>query len=127
MKKLKYLSIFFVCTLSQFAFASPLEWNDLGMAKTYSLRQEINFQGKIIIPAGEKFEMQDYISQDFFSYFEMHALECDDPTLTSEMILVTPEASDQSSDQSVGVKIQEDCNIGVWVETKDLNSPSLFE
>lgn len=117
----------FLITTPTLAKTTPLNWAALDSTRDYKLAQEIKFDGIITINAGDSFELKDYAGDNpFFVYYEMRAKNCAQPKLTSEMILITPELSD-SDDRAVGVELDENCTVGVWVELKDLYSPSLFE
>ena len=60
-------------------------------------------------------------------YFQIHLSECKNPELTAEMILINPSPMDNSRDRSVGIELNQDCNVGVYVEPIDYYSSSLLE
>jgi hypothetical protein len=125
MKKLTlFLSLAFLMN-SLSAMATTLSWGELNFSKQYSLKQDIAFEDGYILKTGSPFILKDLIAEESsFIYYEMHSENCAHPEKSSEMVLVTPIGSDES--QSVGVKMEKGCHLSLWVETKDLNSSTLF-
>lgn len=132
MKKLS-LSLFlvFFSLLIQPTYAKisneALEWPDLEMNHEYELNQMISFPDLIDFKSGEKFEMVDIIAGDIPAvYFQFQQVDCKKPELQAEMIIINPNPEDHSTDRSIAVELEKNCLVGIWVELKDLYSPSVF-
>jgi hypothetical protein len=126
MKNLLMLFLVFLAFQNS-AFADALKWGDLELNSTYHLKQEINFDGVAKFKAGDSFEVLDSISEDGpVIVFLMHFKECQNPDLTSEMILVNPMPEDTSRDRSVGIELKSGCNLQIYLEPRDFYSSSLF-
>ncbi len=111
-----------------FAHAEALPWADLELYQTYKLNQTISFPDGPEFKAGEKMYMMDYIVGDIpVIYWQMHAEDCKNPDAKAEMILVNPTPEDTTRDRSIAVALSEGCNLDVWVEIKDIYSPSILE
>ena len=124
MKKLFMLSCVF--GLSN-VYSSTLEWGDLDLNQRYQLNQNINIENVISYKMGDKFEMLDRIGGEIpVIYFQMHSVKCENPNLTSEMILINPNPKDTSTDRTIAIQLEENCNLGMWVEVKDYYSPSIY-
>lgn len=109
------------------SLAADLEWGDLELYEQYTLNQDIEFPGVTVLSAGEKFELRDVMAGGPpLTYFEMHLVDCKDPDLSTEMIIVNPSPEDQGRDRSVGVQLDVGCNLSIWVEARDHYSRSLF-
>lgn len=122
--------LLFTLVLSLMAFAvhaEALEWGDLDLNEQYILNQDINFDNVITFKKGDRFEVMDRMGGEIPAiYFQLHSVKCDDPTLTSEMILVNPNPKD-TRDRTIALQLTEGCNIDLWVEVKDYYSASILD
>lgn len=119
--------LIFVMIFQVSAHAADLEWGDLELYNQYVLNQAVSFPGTIEIAKGETFEILDVIAGEAsLIYFQLHLVNCQNPDLVSEMILINPSPNDQSRDRSVGLQMDTGCNLSVWVEARDYYSASLF-
>lgn len=126
MKKMLVLSLLLAMTQT-ISEAAVLEWGDLELYEQYTLNQTIEFPGVAEIKAGERFELRDTMAGGPpLTYFEFHLLDCQQPDLTSEIIIVNPSPLDQTRDRSVGVQLDVGCNLSIWVEGRDHYTHSLF-
>jgi hypothetical protein len=108
--------------------AATLEWGDLDLYERYTLNQEINFENKVTLKPGDSFDMLDRIGGEIPAiYLQFHSVKCENPDLSSEMILINPNPNDTSTDRTIAVELEEGCNLGLWVEVKDYYSPSIFD
>ena len=108
--------------------AQTLEWGDLEMYQKYTLRSEIKFDSGLTFKPGATFEMFDAHSEGApIIYMQFHFDGCTDPYHTEDVILVNPSPEDTTRDRSIGVQLEEGCNLGVFVEPADYYSPSIFE
>lgn len=126
MKKIILTFFFLLLTLST-AFAGGLDWSDIELNEDYYLSQSIKFPGIVEFKKDDKFEVLDIFTGDSnIIYYQMHLINCKEPDLQAEMILINPSPEDRSHDHSVGVELEEGCNLGIWIEASDYYSPSLF-
>lgn len=127
MKSQFLLSIVF-SLLTMKAYSAALEWGDLDLNNRYILNKEINLDDKIVLHAGDKFDMLDRFGGEVpIIYLQFHSLICQNPDLTSEMVVINPSPEDSSRNRSVAVQLEEGCNIGIFVEPVDYYSNSLFD
>lgn len=123
----KMFAVFFLVLFSSIVRAESLPWTDLELYETYTLNQTISFPEGYEFSAGNTVEVRDYIAAGIpVVYWQMHVEDCKNPDATAEMILVNPSPEDTTSDRSIAVALTEGCNLDVWVETKDLFSPSIL-
>ncbi len=60
-------------------------------------------------------------------YIEASRWNCQDNHATADLILMTPKNSPSSTQNEVGIDYNEDCNIGIYIEAKDINQPGIFK
>jgi hypothetical protein len=126
MKSLILSALVFI-SFQNLSFANTLEWGDLETNSRYLLNKKITFPGIAVFNIGDKFDVLDTISEDGpVIYYQMHLVDCKNPDLTAEMILVNPSPND-TRDRSVGVQLEAGCNLGIYLEPRDFYSPSLFD
>jgi len=128
MMKQIILVSFFVFQFQRFAFASvAINWAEMELNNEYTLNKEISFPGIFDIPAGTKANFMDVMAGEApIVYIQMQLENCQDTEQEAEMILINPSPEDTSSDRSVAVTLERNCNLGIFVELKDLYSPSLL-
>lgn len=122
MKKIIFLvSLVFSTSI----FAANLEWYDLEMYGRYFLKQDITFDNGISFKAGEQFDMLDFIAGGVpVAFFQMHQVNCQNADQTAEMILV--DVPGENKNTVIGAQLEEGCNLGLYVETKDFFTESPF-
>jgi hypothetical protein len=124
---MKKLLIFLSVIYSSISNANALEWGDLELYERYTLKEDIVFPGVIDFKKGDSFDFYDRIGgNNLVMYFQFHSVKCENPDLTSEMILMNPSPEDTARDRTIALQLEEGCNIGIWVEVRDYYSPSLF-
>ncbi len=107
--------------------ANVAEWADIELYQTLELKQDISFPGVIDFKTGAKFEVLDTMpSAGGLVYYAIHSVKCDNPDLTADMILVNPSPEETKIDRSVGVALDEGCDLDIWVEGRDYYTQSLF-
>ncbi|MGZ3691752.1 MAG: hypothetical protein ACXVAX_09620 [Pseudobdellovibrio sp.] len=126
MKLTLVLSLLFAGILAQ---AAQLNWSDVEAGHKYILTTDIKINETITLKKGDAFEYQDLLSGEVpVLYLTFKNLQCTDPSLkTDDTVLVNPAPEDHSTDRSVGVLLDSDCVVGIYVEPKDYYYPSLFE
>lgn len=121
MKILTTLSFF----ISFSAFASNVQWNDLELYNEYKTTQEIVFDNGVTFPAGEVFEMRlmDPLTIPGYPmlYLQFHQKNCVNVDQTADLSLLTIGST------VVGIEMEEGCNLGMYLEVKDVYSDSSFE
>ena len=122
-----FLAVFAFMLLQNLAFCANLEWGDIEAYNQYKLTQAITFPGIIDLKADQKYETLDIVTMDSsLIYFQMHQVDCKNPDLVADMILINPTPEDRSRDHSVGIQLEEGCNLGIWIEASDYFYSSLF-
>lgn len=122
---MRALFLFTILT-STVANAGTLSWSEIAAGQAVTLRQKFTLG-----PNGPTFNAD----LDFAvltaeplsipaSMIRLREEPCVEPSRTSPMELVTPEGNQESS--AVGLQLSGDCVWKVFVETKDLETPSLF-
>lgn len=119
-----------LCTffaLQNIALSAQLDWSDIEAYNQYKLSQTITFPGIAEFSVNQKFVTLDIITVDSnLIYYQMHLLDCQNPDLVADMILINPNPEDRSRDHSVGVQLEEGCNLGIWIEPADYFGASFF-
>ncbi|MDO9181923.1 MAG: hypothetical protein Q7U04_05925 [Bacteriovorax sp.] len=125
----KLLIIFFVfMTFQNFSKASTADWSDIELNQQYRLSLPISFPGIPDFQKGEKIEILDYnAGEGSVIYYLAHYLNCKNPDLEAEMILVNPNPEDRGHDHSVGILLETGCNLGIFIEPTDYFSQSIFD
>lgn len=86
------------------------------------------FENGVVIPAGEVFEMRalDALSIPGYPmfYMQFHQQNCKNVDQTAELSIL--EVNGESGRTSVGVDLEEGCNIGMYLEVKDYYKDSAF-
>jgi hypothetical protein len=127
MKNLLFITLAFI-SFQNLSFANTLEWGDLETNSRYLLNQTITFPGIAEFKIGDKFDVLDSINESGpVMYYQMHLVNCQNPDLTADMILVNPSPNDTTRDRSVGIQLEAGCNLGIFLEPRDFYSPSLFD
>jgi hypothetical protein len=120
-----FLFGFFILNLN---ITYATDWSDLELYEQYSLDQAINIPEILQVSKGEKFEVFDiFAGGSSLIYFQMHLVNCQNPDLVSDIILMNPSPKDLPNNRSVGIQLETGCNFNIWVEGKDFYSNSLFK
>lgn len=100
-----------------------LEWYDFEIEKSYVLKSDIFFEKEEInLKKGNHFKLFEIISLPMqVSIFQFEVGNCSAPDISTEMIIV------DSFDSRVGVQLQVNCILEIYVELKDYFTESLFE
>lgn len=108
------------------AFAS-LNWDDLEVGPKYHLAFDLTFDNGAELKIDTPLILQEAISfQAPIIYFAFKNIACKDPKLTADLILFNPEPDDHIHDKSVGVQLEEDCIVGVYIEPRFYYNKSLL-
>jgi hypothetical protein len=104
-----------------------LNWDDLEVGPKYHLAFDLKFDNGVELLTDSPLVLQEAISfQAPVMYFAFKMLDCRNPNLTADMILFNPEPDDQTHDKSVGVELDRDCIVGVYIEPRFYYNKSLL-
>lgn len=104
-----------------------LNWDDLEVGPKYHLAFDLKFDNGLELKTDTPLILKEAISfQAPVIYFAFQNLACKDPNLTAEMILFNPEPEDHVHDKSVGVELDKDCVVGVYIEPRFYYNKSLL-
>jgi hypothetical protein len=127
MKSFLMMSLAFVFFQS-FSQAYAAQWSDLELNSRYLLNHTISFPGIAEFNKGEKVDLLDFVAGEGpVMYYQVHLLDCKNPELEAEMILVNPAPEDTTRDRSIAVQLETGCNLGIFLEPIDYYSPSIFD
>lgn len=123
----KLILLFLSCLFSLVAKAEVLTWNDLDFDQHLQLLQKITFENAVELPRGANFALinREPLSAPGVSLvlFTFKASVCNMPAQEAELTIVEIATR---PDYSVGVELQRDCALIVYVEAKDYYSSSFF-
>lgn len=106
---------------------APLSWFDLDSGQRVELTQKISL-GEKVFPAGTSLELVSKeplaIPGASLELLKLEQAPCPRPEWESEMEIVLPDGNPESS--SVGIQLEQNCRWWVYVEEKDLFTPSFF-
>lgn len=113
---------------SSAAMAAPLQWFDLDAGRGFALTQDLELGGQPF-KAGTRLWLEDReplaVPGAPISFYTLYQSPCLTPNAASGLEIVVPAGNPESS--AVGVELSEGCNWGIYVEDKDLFTPSFFE
>lgn len=119
------LLLFF--TVSARAEPSRLQWYDLEVGQGLALTQEVVLGGHPF-KAGTQLWLEDReplaVPGAPLSFYTLYQSPCLEPESASQLEIIVPEGNAESS--AVGVELTEGCNWGIYVEDKDLFTPSFL-
>lgn len=123
MKLVLLFSILFATSNSY----AQLNWDDLEVGPKYHLAFDLTFDNGVELKADTPLILQEAISfQAPVIYFAFKNIACTDTNLTADMILFNPEPDDHVHDKSVGVELDKDCTVGVYIEPRFYYNKSLL-
>jgi hypothetical protein len=110
------------------SYAKNLDWNEIELYNRYSLNYPISFLGTIEFKVGDRFEVLSANADGGpVLYYQFHFIDCKNPTIEAEMILINHNPADTSRDRSIGVELERGCNLGIYLEPLDMYSSSIFK
>jgi len=130
MTKLILLLFIMFPTISYSSYVDLENINWINLSKIINERvvlgQSIQFENKLVLNQNTEMIINDYeLLPINVAYLNFSILDCN-ANQASKMILVLPKNSDQSRNREVGVQLQENCLLEIYVETRDLYSVSFF-
>lgn len=122
MKLIYFLTTFFA-TFG--VWAAPLTWSDLDAGHLYHSAFKIEMaDGVLIHPEQELLLLEKYSLGTPLVFFKFRDMKCVDLSLKTELILFNPDPY-TADDSSVGMSYETNCEIDVYVETKDYYDMSI--
>ncbi|MBC7426987.1 MAG: hypothetical protein H7336_00155 [Bacteriovorax sp.] len=125
MKKIILLA---AISFSSSIFAASVQWSDLEQYNGYKITQKLVFENGVTLPAGDVYELNEIEALSIPGYpmmlYGFHKKNCTTPDQTADISIV--EVPGQDWDVEVGIQLEEGCNLGVYLEVKDLYSGSTF-
>lgn len=97
--------------------AHSLQWSDMEAEHKYLLNEDIAINDSIKLSKGDALLLEDVMSGEvpvIFYTFKNHM--CSDPSQTAEMVIY----------KGMGVELQSDCKVEIYVEPTDYYSESFF-
>lgn len=123
MKFILSIAVLFLSANAQ----AGLNWDDLEVGPKYHLAFDLKFDNGAELNVDTPLILQEAISfQAPVIYFAFKNIACKDPNLTAEMILFNPEPDDHAHDKSVGIELEKDCIVGVYIEPRFYYNKSLL-
>jgi hypothetical protein len=109
------------------ALLSILAWNDPEAGDRLALTQKITL-GPASFVAGTSLRLEEKeplaVPGAPLMYLRLTEEKCEHPEWESEMEIVTPAGNEEAS--AVGVQLSKDCNWEIYIEQKDMLTPSFF-
>ena len=106
------------------ALLAALSWMDLEPASPVRLTEKVTL-GEPSFPAGTRLFLEEKEGLGIpVVRYKLREADCAHPEWESEMVIITPRGNEESS--AVGVQLSRGCTWEVFVEQKDLLTPSLF-
>lgn len=124
---MKFLIVLFFIFFTQFIFAETLNWDDLETGRKFTLVTDIKFPEGASLSKGDALVVEDIGGGMGLIWMTFSNLMCQDPSMTTEMVLVNPEPDDFQDDKSVSVKLDENCQVNIYLEMRHYYNKSLFE
>jgi hypothetical protein len=120
------ISIFLAVILTTAsALAGPISWSDLDADYLYRSAFKIEMaDGVVIHPDQQLLLLEKYSLGTPLVFFKFRDMACEDLSLKTELILFNPDP-DTADDSSVGMSYETNCEIDVYVETKDYYDKSI--
>ena len=116
---MKYFVLVLAQLVSFTAWSAVLDWSDLEVGPKYHLNADIQFENGYILKKDTPLVLQEAIAmQAPIIYLAFRNIICTDPTLTADLSLFNPEPDDLDNNKSVGVLLDTDCILGVYVEPR---------
>ena len=110
--------------LSELAGAS-LAWSDLDQGYLYKLAFDIEMAENVLLSQDrEMLLLEKHSLGTPLVFFKFRDMKCEDLNLKTEMILFNPDPT-TPDDSSVGLSYETNCEIDVYVETKDYYDRSI--
>jgi len=113
--------------------AYAVEWNDLEIGETYNLSQSFSLpqversQSLIDLTAGEQFTVTDVVPLDMINVvlYELNYHNCPGPEMKTEMEIIPVQGT--SPVVEIGALLEKECNLQIFIETRDILSNSFFQ
>lgn len=126
---MKKIILLVTLLFSSSIFAASMEWSELEQYSEYKLTQKISFENGVTLASGEVYEVREIEALSIpgypMFYYSFHKKNCTQPNQTAEMVIVEIPGKDRGV--SIGVELEEGCNLSLYLEVKDYYLQSAFE
>ncbi|MBC7386347.1 MAG: hypothetical protein H7301_09345 [Cryobacterium sp.] len=126
-----FFGVFIFCAgaFAQTPLSSHLDWNVLSPSDDVTLDQALLLRdsrgANVVVESGSAYRVREVIGLEIPAVlYTFEAEKCAHPGVTTEMELILPEEG--TSQAEVGVTYGPNCDLSIYVETKDLLTPSFF-
>lgn len=117
--------------ISMNAFA--IDWNEMESGKTYTLKQNLSLKqnersGSLLeIMKGEKLTLKEVIALGSVPVllYSFDYKNCPGPAITTDMEIIPVTGTNPVVE--IGAELAENCELNIYLETKDMISVSTFE
>lgn len=102
-------------------------WDDMELSERYQLKNDLQLSSNLVLNKGESFDMLDQFGGDApIIYMQFHRLNCVDVDQASE-IEIYPIKDRDGREYQIGAAMEENCNLGLYVEPTNFYAESIFE
>jgi hypothetical protein len=113
-------------------FAAEVNWQDLRIDDEVGLTQDIELEAKdgSIVELDSELKMRLVDLEGMGGGLSLVKATfgidgCADPAMETELMVVLPKRG--AANAEVGVQIEKECRLGIFIETKDYGTPSFFK
>lgn len=126
------MRLFIALMLVSFNLFATVEWNDIErqqdikLTQSFQLKQKFGSQSLIDIKKGSEFFVKDIIGLEMVNVvlFQLEYKKCPGPDMATEMEIIP--VNNTSPVVEIGAQL-ENCTLEIFIESRDLMSPSFFE
>ena len=126
------MRLFIALMLVSFNLFATVDWYDLELdqnlkiTQSFSLKQKIAAGSMVDIVKGQKFVIKDIIGLDMINVvlYQLEYKNCPGPQMKTGMEIIP--VNNTSPVVEIGAQLEK-CTLEIFIETKDLMTPSFFE
>lgn len=127
------MRVLFLTLLISFSSLASTQWYDLNQGQTYELEQSFSLTqkgpsaGMLDVMAGEKLFLKEiaHLPMISVSLFIFDYKNCPGPQMLTEMEIIPVQETRPLVE--VGIQLEANCSLEIYIETKDLMSPSFLQ
>lgn len=127
------MRLFIALMLVSFNLFANVEWNEieldqeLKLTQSFQLKQKIAAGSLVDIMKGEQFVVKDIIGLDMIQVvlYKLEYKNCPGSAMTTDMEIIP--VNNTSPVVEIGAQLIENCELEIFIELKDLMTPSFFE
>ena len=126
------MRLFIALMLVSFNLFATVEWNDIErqqdikLTQSFQLKQKFGSHSMVEITKGSEFFVKDIIGLEMVNVvlFQLEYKKCPGPDMATEMEIIP--VNNTSPVVEIGAQL-ENCTLEIFIESRDLMSPSFFE